>query len=216
MNDLSLKDLIEEELDWEPSVDAAHIGVQVENGVVTLTGYVKTYSEKMAAERTVQRVKGVRALAEKIEVRFAGPVPSSDDEIAHRIANVLDWDLSIPRDKVKAKVENGFVTLSGEVQWRYQSDRARNRVSELSGVKGVTNLIAIKPSISAADVKQRIEKALLRSAEVEAKEIRVMVKDGSVTLEGKVDAWHDRNVAERAAWAAPGVTNVIDKIRIGA
>jgi osmotically-inducible protein OsmY len=215
VNDASLKKLVEEELDWEPSVDAVGIGVGVKDGVVTLMGHVNSYAQKLAAEHAVQRVKGVRAIAEDLEVRFAGSATSADDEIARRAANVIDWDSSIPKGKVKAKVENGYVTLSGEVEWRYQADRARNHVADLFGVKGVTSLIAVKPKVSASDVKDRIEKALMRSAEIEAKGIRVAVVDSSVTLEGQVDAWHDREVALQAAWAAPGIKNVTNNIRIG-
>ncbi len=215
MDDLNLKSLVDEELAWEPSLDAANIGVGVKEGVVTLMGYVNSYAQKLAAERAAQRVKGVRAIAEDLEVRFAEHAWSSDDEIAIRAANVIDWDSSIPKGKVKTKVENGYVTLSGQVDWRYQAKRARDHIAALSGVRGVTNLINVKPHATPGDIKQRIEKALTRSAELEAKAIEVKVLDGQVTLEGKVDAWHDRDVARQAAWAAPGVKNVVDHIRIG-
>jgi osmotically-inducible protein OsmY len=215
MNDFSIKSLVDEELAWEPSLDAANIGVGVKDGVVTLMGHVDSYSEKLAAERAAQRVRGVRAIAEDLEVRFSGHVPSNDDEIALRAANVIDWDSSIPDGEVKIKVENGYVTLSGEVDWRYQANRARDHAAALSGVRGVTNLISVKPHVTPGDVKQRIEKALTRSAEIEAKAIKVKVLGGQVTLEGEVDAWHDRDVARQAAWAAPGVKSVVDHIRIG-
>jgi osmotically-inducible protein OsmY len=178
-------------------------------------GHVDSYSEKLAAERAAQRVKGVRAIAEDLEVRFSGHAPSNDDEIALRAANVIDWDSSIPDGEVKIKVENGYVTLSGEVDWRFQANRARDHAAALSGVRGVTNLISVKPHVTPDDVKQRIEKALTRSAEIEAKAIKVKVLGGQVTLEGEVDAWHDRDVARQAAWAAPGVKSVVDHIRIG-
>lgn len=215
MNDHGIKSLVDEELAWEPSLDAANIGVGVKDGVVTLMGHVDSYSEKLAAERAAQRVKGVRAIAEDLEVRFSGHAPSNDDEIALRAANVIDWDSSIPDGEVKIKVENGYVTLSGEVDWRFQANRARDHAAALSGVRGVTNLISVKPHVTPDDVKQRIEKALTRSAEIEAKAIKVKVLGGQVTLEGEVDAWHDRDVARQAAWAAPGVKSVVDHIRIG-
>ena len=215
MNDHGIKSLVDEELAWEPSLDAANIGVGVKDGVVTLMGHVDSYSEKLAAERAAQRVKGVRAIAEDLEVRFSGHAPSNDDEIALRAANVIDWDSSIPDGEVKIKVENGYVTLSGEVDWRFQANRARDHAAVLSGVRGVTNLISVKPHVTPDDVKQRIEKALTRSAEIEAKAIKVKVLGGQVTLEGEVDAWHDRDVARQAAWAAPGVKSVVDHIRIG-
>jgi osmotically-inducible protein OsmY len=215
MDDLKLKKSIEDELEWEPSVDAADIGVAVEDGVVTLMGHVKTYSEKMAAENAVKRVKGVRAIAQDMEVRFGRADPASDDDIARRAADLIKWNTSLPRDRIQIKAQNGLVTLSGDVDWQYQSEHARKRIGELAGVKSVTNLIKVKSRVSPNDVKQRIEKALTRSAELEAKSIRVAVADGRVTLEGKVDSWHDRDVAENAAWAAPGVKAVDDRLRIG-
>lgn len=214
MTDMDLKEKIEEELDWEPSVDAADIGVAVEEGIVTLMGHVNTYAQKLAAERAIKRVKGVRAVAQELKVQLGPRDRTGDDEIARRAANVLDWDVSVPSDRVNIMVQDGMITLTGEVDWQYQANQARTRVYALPGVKGVSNQIRIKTRPAAADVKQRIERALLRNAEVEAKTIRVSVADGCVTLEGKVDAWHDRQVAEQAAWAAPGVKSVVDNIRI--
>ena len=214
MNDASLKDLVEEELEWEPSVDATDIGVGVEDGVVTLMGYVSSFTQKMAAERAVSRVKGVRAIAQELEVRFAGMDTEADDRIAKRALDVLDWDVAIPNEAIKVKVQNGHVTLSGQVEWRYQANRARDKIEGLPGVKAVSNLIQIKPKVSGEDVKEKIEQALKRDAELEAKTIRVSVMNGKVTLEGNVHTWHDREVAEQAAWAAPGVQDVVDRIRI--
>ena len=216
MNDRDIQNLVEEELSWEPSLDAANIGVGVKQGVVTLMGHVSSYAHKVAAERAAQRVKGVRAIAEDLEVRFAGSAPSSDDEIALRAANVLDWDSSIPKGRVKIKSENGYVTLSGELDWRFQANRASERISGLLGVRSVVNTITIKPQVNTGDVKRRIERALTRNAELEAKSIKVSVLDGQVTLEGKIDDWHDRDVARQAAWAAPGVKKVVDHLEIGA
>ena len=148
MDDAVLKDLVEEELEWEPSVDATDIGVGVEDGVVTLMGYVSSFTQKMAAERAVSRVKGVRAIAQELEVRFAGMDTEADDRIAKRALDVLDWDVAIPSGAIKVKVQNGHVTLSGEVDWRYQANRARDKIDGLPGVKAVSNLIQIKPSRS--------------------------------------------------------------------
>ena len=214
MDDAVLKDLVEEELEWEPSVDATDIGVGVEDGVVTLMGYVSSFTQKMAAERAVSRVKGVRAIAQELEVRFAGMDTEADDRIAKRALDVLDWDVAIPSSAIKVKVQNGHVTLSGEVDWRYQANRARDKIDGLPGVKAVSNLIQIKPKVSGKDVKEQIEQALKRDAELDAKTIRVSVQDGKVTLEGNVHTWHDREIAEQAAWAAPGVQDVVDRIRI--
>lgn len=214
MDDLKLRQLIEEELEWEPSLDAADIGVAVDEGVVTLMGHVKTYSERMASENAVKRVKGVRALVQDLEVQFGGSDPTSDDQIAKRAADLVKWNATIPRDGIQIKVQDGVVTLSGMVDWKYQSEQVRRRIGELKGVKSVHNLIKVKTRVSPVDVKKRIENALVRSAGIEAKGIRVAATDGRVTLEGKVDSWHDREVAENAAWAAPGVKEVDDRLRI--
>jgi osmotically-inducible protein OsmY len=214
MNDASLKELVEEELEWEPSIDATDIGVGVEDGVVTLMGYVSSFTQKMAAERAASRVKCVRAIAQELEVRFAGMDTEADDRIAKRALDVLDWDVAIPNEAIKVMVQNGHVTLSGQLEWRYQANRARDKIEGLPGVKAVSNLIQIKPKVSGEDVKEKIEQALKRDAELEAKTIRVSVMNGKVTLEGNVHTWHDREVAEQAAWAAPGVRDVVDRIRI--
>lgn len=215
MDDKVLKGLIEDELDWEPRVDAADIGVAVKDGVVTLMGHVPTFAEKLAAEEATKRVKGVRAIAQEIEVRIDGHgAPYADEEIAHKAANVLDWDVSVPKGTVQAKVQEGWVTLSGAVDWNFQREAARQRISNLPGVRGVSNLISVKQRPMPTDIKNRIEKALVRHAETEAKGIRVSVANGKVILEGKIDAWHDREVAEQAAWAAPGVNAVEDRLRL--
>jgi osmotically-inducible protein OsmY len=215
MNDLTLRQSIIDELEFEPSVDAAHIGVSVDGGVVTLNGHVTSYAEKIAAERAVQRIKGVRAIAEEIEVRYPEAKKSSDDEIAKRALAILDWDMTIPHDKIQLKVQRGWVTLSGQVDWYYQKLAAETAVRKLSGVVGVNNTIVIRPRVDAANIKHRIEDALKRNAEVEAKDINVGVAGGKVTLEGKVHAWHERGVVERAAWSVPGVASVEDKLMIG-
>lgn len=215
MDDKALKGLIEDELDWEPRVNAANIGVAVKDGVVTLMGHVPSYVEKIAAEEATRRVKGVRAIAQEIEVRLDGRgAPLKDDQIAEKSANVLDWDVSVPHRKVQARVQNGWVTLTGEVDWNFQREAAQRCVSNLPGVRGVSNSIAVKERATPSDIKDRIEKALIRHAETEAKGIRVSVTNGKVTLEGKIDAWHDREVAEKVAWAAPGVTAVEDRLQI--
>ena len=214
MNDSSLQQDIIDELDFEPSVDAAHVGVAVENGVVTLTGHVPTYSQKATIERIVRRVKGVRAIAEEIEVRPSGTHATADDEIARRALNVIKWNSVIPDGKVQVKVEKGWVTLRGKVEWQYQRTAAAEAVRDLGGVVGVSNLVEVEPTATSYDVKQRIEDALKRNAEVEANSIRVSVADGRVTLEGYVGAWAERSAAERAAWSAPGVKAVEDRLNV--
>lgn len=212
MNDISLRQSILDEFEFEPSVAAAHIGVAVDNGVVTITGHVSSYSEKVTAERVVQRVKGVRGIAQEIEVRYPGAKKTADDEIAKRALKIISWDVTIPDDKVKITVQNGWITLSGEVDWNFQKVDAETAVRKLSGVVAVSNLITVRPRVSTLDVKLRIEDALKRCAEIEAGGVHVNVSGAKVTLEGKVHSWHERDVAERAAWAIPGVGSVEDRL----
>ncbi len=214
MSDKTLRQAVMDELEWEPSIDAQHIGVAVEDGVVTLTGHVGSYIERFAVEKAMKRVKGVRAIAEEIEVRFPNDKKTSDDQIARRSLDVIAWDSTIPKDKIQIKVQNGFVTLTGEVDWFYQRDDAEAAVRKLTGVKGLSNEIKVKPQVRVTDIKQRIETALKRNAEVEADAIKVTVQDGRVILDGKVKAWYERELAERTAWSAPGVISVEDRISI--
>ncbi|MGL4636138.1 MAG: BON domain-containing protein [Beijerinckiaceae bacterium] len=215
MGDRSLHQAVLDELEWDPSVNAAHIGVVAEDGVITLTGHVSSYAEKIAAERAVKRVSGVHGVAQEIEVRYPSDKKTADDQIAKRALDVISWNTTLPKDRIQVRVQNGWVTLSGQVDWWYQRTDAENAVKRLSGVTGITNSITMKPRVQAADVKSRIEKALKRSAEIESSSIRVSVDDGKVTLDGKVKAWFERELAERTAWAAPGVTAVVDRISIG-
>lgn len=214
MDDNLLRQLVLDELDFEPSVDAAHIGVAVDTGVVTLTGHVANYAEKIAAERAVARVKGVACIAEEIEVRYPGSHSLADDEIAKRCLNVLEWDAMLPKDAVKIRIEKGWIDLDGSVQWHFQRDAAEKSVRKLKGVVGVNNRIEVKAQVEPRDVKQRIEDALKRNACVEADAIQVLVHEDKVTLEGTVQALEERLVAEKAAWSAPGVNAVIDNLRV--
>lgn len=215
MNDGTLRQDIIDELDFEPSIDAADIGVAVENGIVTLTGHVPTYAQKVTIEDVVRRVKGVKGIAEEIEVRPLGANQTADDEIAKRAINTINWNTSVPDNAVQVKVQKGWLTLTGKVEWQYQKTAASNAVRDLSGVVGVTNQIDIKQRASAYDVKKRIEDALKRNAEIEAQAISVNVLDGGkVRLEGRVHAWSERSAAERAAWSAAGVNTVEDRITV--
>lgn len=213
MDDKTLRLDIIDELDFEPSIESAGIAVAVVDGVVTLSGHVSSYAEKLAAERTVSRVKGVKAIAMELEVRLAGGPKTSDEEVAKRCLDVLKWNVWTS-ETMKVKVEHGWVTLSGSVDWAYQRQAAERAVNRLSGVRGVSNLIAIKPALNSSDIRQKIEKAFLRNAELEADRITVRADQGKVTLEGQVKTWHERQIAEQAAWAAPGVTSVEDRIRV--
>lgn len=216
MSDSSLRQDIIDELDFEPSIDAADIGVAVEDGVATLTGHVPTYAQKITVEDVVRRVKGVKGIAQQIEVRPFGTNRTADDEIAKRALSTISWNTAIPDDAVQVKVQEGWVTLTGKVEWQYQKTAAADAVRDLAGVVGVTNRIEIASRASAFDVKKRIEDALKRNAEIEAQAIRVDVLDGGkITLDGKVHAWSERRAAERAAWSAPGVKVVDDRITIG-
>ncbi|HEY6074532.1 MAG TPA: BON domain-containing protein, partial [Anaerolineales bacterium] len=194
-----------DELDWEPSVNAAHIGVAVNDGVVTLTGAVTTYAEKVAAEHATKRLIGVKAVANDLEVRPASPTKPNDTEIAQAAIGALEWDVSVPHELIKTRVANGLVTLEGEVKFWYQRQAAENAVRGLKGVQGVINLISIRPALRATDVKSRIESAFRRSAEIDASRIQVETSDGTVKLRGRVRSWGERQEAEKAAWAAPGV-----------
>jgi len=215
MNDIELRQNIIDELEFEPAVDAANIGVAVDKGIVSLSGHVGSYAEKLAAEKAVKRVKGVRAIAEAIKVRFASDKKTNDDEIARRALNILEWSAVTPRNAVMVKVQDGWVTLSGEVNWQYQRLEAEQMVRRLSGIQGVLNSIALKPHVEPSDVRSRIEGALRRSAYLQTEKIQISVEDGrAVTLEGSVQDWQQRDAVERAAWSVPGVSRVVDHLNI--
>jgi osmotically-inducible protein OsmY len=215
MDDTMLRQRVLDALEFEPSLEAAHVGVAAEDGVVTLTGHLTTYAQKVTAEEVALNVKGVRAIAQEIEVRPIGSGTASDEEIAKRAVHMLDWNTSVPKAGVQAKVANGWVTLSGQVDWHFQKEAAAATVRPLYGVKGVTNMIEIKPQAVPSDVRKRIQEALTRSANLEAKGLSVTVQEGLVTLKGRVGTWSERAAAERAAWSAPGVRSVDDLIVVG-
>ena len=212
--DSELQRDVMDELAWEPSVDAAEIGVSVENGVVILNGTVKSLTEKWTAERVTQHVEGVRAVTDELVVKLAGDSQHTDADIAQAAANVLDWNTSVPPNRVKVLVQNGWITLGGSVEYHFQKTAAENAVHHLKGVKGVSNLIGVNPRVSAGDVIHAIKKALHRAAQVDAEKISVEASAGKVILRGNVRTWAEREEAERAAWAAPGVTNVQNDIQI--
>lgn len=215
MNDIQLRKNILDELEFEPSIDAADIGVTADNGIVTLSGHVRTYAEKEAAEKVVRRVRGVRGIAAEIEVRIFGAKETDDDDIARRAVKMLDWNVSVPKDAVQVRVLKGWVTLRGKVEWQYQKNAAFDAVRDLAGVVGVSNLVELTPKLSAVDVKKRIEDAFERDAEVEARAVKVDVQGGKVTLSGRVKTWSQRRAAERAAWSAPGISTLNDNLTVG-
>jgi osmotically-inducible protein OsmY len=214
--DIELQRFVMEELAWEPSIEAAGIGVSAESGIVTLSGDVKSFPEKWAAERAAQRVSGVRAVTDQIVVTLPGDSHQGDTDIARATANSLDGNVSVPRNRIKVLVKEGFITLDGDVDFYYQKAAAEDAVRHLTGVRGVYNQLTVKPVVMAGDVKSKIEKALERAAEVDAQKISVEAHNDRVILRGKVRTWLEREEAERAAWAAPGVSNVQNDIRIAA
>ena len=215
MTDMNLRQDIIDELDFEPRVNSAQIGVAVKNDVVTLSGHVGSFAEKLAAEKAVKRVKGVKAIAEEIEVRFPEDKKTADDEIASRAVSLLRWSAVVPTDSVMVKVQDGWVSLSGQVNWQFQRFAAEAEIRRLSGVVGVVNSITIKPRVQPIDVKHKIEAALKRYAEIDAQGIQVSVEDGGhVCLDGYVHDWREREAVEHAAWMAPGVVRVDDRLRI--
>jgi osmotically-inducible protein OsmY len=216
MTDLELKKAIESELSWEPSINAAEIGVAVKDGIVTLSGRVESYWQKVAAEHAAERVAGVKAVANDLEVRLPGMSERTDEDIARAAINALEWSVLVPPARVKVKVSKGWVTLEGTVDWQFQKSAAEKAVRKLIGVKGVSDFIEVKPRVSKTEVKVAIEDALKRSAELDATQIKVETEGDKVILRGKVHSWFEREEAERAAWRAPGVRTVEDQIEIAA
>lgn len=217
MNDLQLKQAVVDELEFDPAIEAAHVTAFVHDGVVTLTGYVTDYVQKHAAEQAVRRVKGVRAVAQEIEVRLRGDKQLSDDEIASRAARILDWDLRLPRKAIAVTVESGVVTLAGCVPWDYLRRNAEADVRKLSGVVAVSNQIVVRSNTDLRQVQGSIRAAFERAADLEADRISVRQdEDGAVVLDGRVRTMLERAAAENAAWSAPGVSRVVNQIEIGA
>lgn len=213
-NDAELKRLVLEELQWDPKVDQAHIGVTAQDGSVTLSGHVSSYASKYAATDAVKRVRGVRAIGDEIEVNLPTEHRRDDSDIAMRIAHVLDRNVAVPEDSVKATVHNGFVTLTGHVEGHHQRELIEQQVQHVGSITGIANRIALKSTAVPEDVKKRIEEALKHSAELEADNLNVTVEGDTVTLKGSVNAYYERDLAERAAWTVPGVKQVVDLIQV--
>jgi osmotically-inducible protein OsmY len=212
--DTELRRAVEDELEWEPSVSATEIGVAVHDGIVTLTGYVPRYTEKRAAARAAKRVRGVKAVANDIEVRIPSDSGRTDAEIAQAAYDAVKWATMVPDDQIDISVSNGWVYLEGDVNWQYQKAAAEEAAHALVGVRGVINTIDVKPETSATAIKSNIEAAFRRSAALGGKNIRVESQDGKITLSGLLHSWSQHDEAERTAWAAPGVSEVENLIAV--
>jgi osmotically-inducible protein OsmY len=212
--DKDLRTHVLDELDWTPNIDAGDIGVGVSEGVVTLTGQVHSYAQKREAERAVLRVAGVRGVANDIEVRLPEDHERSDTDITKAAVRAIDWHTQLPAEKIKVKVQNGWITLQGTVNWHYQKTRAEQAVRYLTGVRGVRNELTVKNRPAPGDVRKRIRTALERRADDEANQLRISVESGEVTLKGTVPSWTDRENIEQAAWDAPGVTKVKNQLKV--
>lgn len=210
--DSQLQRDVMEELAWEPSIDHAHIGVAAKGGVVTLSGFVSNYAQKMATEHAAERVAGVQGIAEELKVRYSSDPKIADEEIARRILDLFAWDVTIPNDKVKVTVERGWVALSGKLEWNYQKEAARKAAGRIAGVIGISNKIEVNNILSVDDVRERIMAAFKRSSAADASALRVTANGHTIKLGGNVHGRHERQLAERAAWAAPGVNFVQDDI----
>jgi osmotically-inducible protein OsmY len=213
-SDSDLKKAVLDELSWEPSVNAAHIGVTAHAGVITLTGHVHNYMQKIGVEKAAGRVKGVKAVAEEIEVKLPYDIKRSDEDIAAAAVDRLGWNAAIPIDAIKVKVQTGWVTLTGNVAWHFEKEAAERDLRALSGVIGVSNQIVVKPAVDAFNVKKDIEDALHRSWFYDPDTIQVAAQGGRITLSGKVATWDARRLAGSTAWSAPGATSVQNDIAV--
>jgi osmotically-inducible protein OsmY len=214
LNNLELQKKVLDALDWEPSLDAGRIGVAATGGVVTLTGQVSSYADRWTAERVVKQMAGVKGLANELEVKLPGDSRRTDTDLASAAVRALEWDVQVPHQKIKVRASDGWISLEGQVEWQYQREAAERAVRHLLGVRGVSNQLTLTARVTPMDLKNRIEAAFKRTAELEARKIRVETKGSTVILDGTVHTWAERDEAERAVWAAPGVAVVEDHLAV--
>lgn len=213
-NDYLVQQNVQDELLWEPALNAVEIGVSVKNGIVTLSGTVDSLSKKLAAERAVKRVKNVKGVAMDVEVVYPSSNKRSDAAIAQAAVDALAWSNLVPSDQVHVEVEDGYITLEGEVQWQYQRDAAKDAVKDLQGVKGISNLVTVRPAASTFLIKDNIKKALQRMANIEADNIAILTEEKTITLKGKVRSCREKEEVEQVVWSTPGVSAVKDELEI--
>jgi osmotically-inducible protein OsmY len=214
LGNMQLQQRVLEALDWEPGLEAKQIGVAANGGVVTLTGIVRSYADRYTAERVIKRLSGVKAIANDLEVRLPGDFRRSDGDLAAAAVRALEWDVNVPNDRIKIRVTDGMLTLEGQVEWQYQRQAAEQALKNLMGVRGVNNQLTLTPRLTPSDLKNRIEAAFKRTAELDARGIKVETTGGKVTLTGSVHTWAEREEAEDAVWAAPGVNLVEDRLAV--
>ena len=214
-DDYQIKQDVLDELDWDPEIEASRVGVEVTDGAVTLVGAVETYRQKQAAREAAMRVAAVRALGDQVGSQLASHHRLSDERLAERVAHVLNWNVSAEAKNIQAEVQNGVVTLGGELEYHFQRKNILDQIEHVAGVVNVIDQMTVKPKVSASDVEERIKDALNRHAEIESDNVTVRVLDGTVTLEGTAESLDEMDRIEQAAWAGPGVTNVINNLRLG-
>jgi len=214
--DAQLRADIQAELEWDPAVTAEDVGVIVNHGVVTLTGHLRSYAEKLAAERAALRVSGVKALAIETSVKLAAGFERTDADLAQAVEHALEWNVQVPRGAIKPMLEGGWVTLAGEVDWDYQRRAAEATVRNLLGVTGITNLVTIKPLLRSADVERQVQDALIRAFHGQPRQVAIDVNGSQLVLRGKVRSWREFEAVRNAAWSTPGIVSVVNELAVEA